>query len=146
MGLFKGLIIVRIEFDVSFFNPIQDGLFRGCSRMGGGLFGPPLSKIRHTYPTMMKLGTVIPYLRKIQKMYKSRDTYFDSCRHQRFFTGNQQILPHQEVHIRRLDFDTEFLILLTFLESLVIVLINMVTILMISAKITTPGLLKIRVF
>ena len=21
-------------------NPIQDGLFRGCSRMGGGLFGP----------------------------------------------------------------------------------------------------------
>ena len=25
-----------------FINPIQDGLFRGCSRMGGGgLFGPP---------------------------------------------------------------------------------------------------------
>ena len=23
------------------FNPIQDGRFRGCSRMGGGLFGPP---------------------------------------------------------------------------------------------------------
>ena len=33
-------------------NPIQDGLFRGCSRIGGGggLFGPPLLKIRHTYP------------------------------------------------------------------------------------------------
>ena len=46
----------------------------------------------------------------------------------------------------RLDFDTQFLILLTFLQSLVIVLINMVTILMMSAKITTPGLLKIRVF
>ena len=41
---------------------------------GGGLFWSPLPKIRHTYPTMMKLGTVIPYLRKIQKMYKSRDT------------------------------------------------------------------------
>ena len=46
----------------------------------------------------------------------------------------------------RLDFDTQFLICLNFLEPLVIVLINMVTILMISAKISTPGLLKIRVF
>ena len=36
--------------------------------------------------------------------------------------------------------------LLTFLESLIIVLINVVTILMMSAKMTTPGLLKIRVF
>ena len=79
-------------------NPVQDGLFWGCSRMGGwGL--DPLPKIRHTYPTMMKFGTVIPYLNKIQKMYKSRDTFLDSCRHQYFFTGNQQILPHQEVHI-----------------------------------------------
>ena len=25
-------------------NPIQDGLFRGCLRMMGGLFGPPTSK------------------------------------------------------------------------------------------------------
>ena len=40
----------------------------------------------------------------------------------------------------RLEFDGQFL------ESLVIVLINIVTILMMSAKITTPGLLKIRVF
>ena len=52
-------------------NPIQDGLFPGCSRMwggeGGGAFWFPLPKIRHTYPTMMKLGTVIPYLRKMQK-------------------------------------------------------------------------------
>ena len=36
-----------------------------------------------------------------------------------------------------------FLILLTVFESLVVALINMVTILMMSAKIT-PGLLKIR--
>ena len=27
----------------------------------------PLPKIYHTYPAMMKLDTVIPYLRKIQK-------------------------------------------------------------------------------
>ena len=55
------------------FNPIHDGLFRGCSRMGGEPFWPPLPKIRHTYPKMMKPDTVIPYLRKIQKIYKSRD-------------------------------------------------------------------------
>ena len=45
---------------------------------GGGLFCP-LPKTRHTYPTMMKLGTVIPYLRQIQKMYKSRDTFLGFC-------------------------------------------------------------------
>ena len=40
-------------------NPIQDGSFRGCSRMGegggGGAKSAPLSKIYHTYPTTMKL-------------------------------------------------------------------------------------------
>ena len=79
--------------------------FFGAAHGSGGAFVAPLLKIGHTYPTMMKLGTDIPYLRKIL-----RKTIF------------------------------------TFLESLVIVLINMVTILMMSAKISTPGLLKIRVF
>ena len=60
-------------------NPIEDGLFWGCSRMVGGPFLIPLPKIYHTYPTMMKLGTVILYLRNIQKMYKSRDTLLDFC-------------------------------------------------------------------
>ena len=46
----------------------------------------------------------------------------------------------------RWHFDTKFLILLTFLESLKIVLIKRVTIFMISAKMATPGLLKITVF
>ena len=73
------------------------GFFGAAHGWGGFLAALP--KIRHTYPTMMELGTVIPYLRKIQKMYKSRDTYLDSCRHQHFFTGNQQILLHQEVRI-----------------------------------------------
>ena len=45
-----------------------------------------------------------------------------------------------------LDFDTWFLILLNFLESLIIVLINMVTILMMSAKMASLGLLKMRGF
>ena len=36
-------------------------------------------KICHTYPTMMKLCTVIPYLTKIQNIYKSRDTTIKLC-------------------------------------------------------------------
>ena len=32
-----------------------------------------------TYPTMMKLGTVIPYLKKIKKIYESRDTHPEFC-------------------------------------------------------------------
>ena len=68
--------ILAIKYQ--FLNPIQDGRFRGCSRMGGA-FLTPLPKIHQTYPTMMKLVTVIPYLRKIQKMYKSRDTPLEFC-------------------------------------------------------------------
>ena len=43
--------------------PIQDGPSRGCSK-------DPLPKICHTYPTMIKLNTVIPYLREIQKIFE----------------------------------------------------------------------------
>ena len=46
----------------------------------------------------------------------------------------------------RLHFGTKFLILLTFFESLINFLINMVTILMMSAKLATPGPFKIRTF
>ena len=81
------LLILRF----SSFNPIQDGHFRGCSRIGEGGKKVPLPKICHTYPTMMKLGTVIPYLKKIQEIYESRDTPPEFCWHQHFFTGNQQI-------------------------------------------------------
>ena len=49
-------------------------------------------------------------------------------------------------YMYRLHFDAKFLILLTFLESLKIVLIKKVTILMMPAKMATPGLLKIKVF
>ena len=58
-------------------SPIQDGHFWGCSQMWGAK-RPPL-KICHTYPTMMKLGTVIPYLKKFQKLYESRDTPPNFC-------------------------------------------------------------------
>ena len=47
--------------------PIQDVLFRDYSRMGEGAIRLPLPKICHTYSTIKKLGTVIPYVKKIQK-------------------------------------------------------------------------------
>ena len=46
---------------------------------GGGAKRHPLPKIFHTHPTMMKLGTVIHYLKKIPKIYESRDTTLDVC-------------------------------------------------------------------
>ena len=52
----------------------------GCSRMeGGGGAKRSLRKICHTYPTMMNLNTVIPYLKKFQKLYESHDTPLGFC-------------------------------------------------------------------
>ena len=87
----------RVKMAVYCINPIQDGLFWGCSRMEVAKMAP-LPKLCHRYPTMMKLGTVIPYLKEIQKIYESRDTPLEFCRYQQFFTGNQQILLYQEIH------------------------------------------------
>ena len=49
------------------------GAALGWSGGGGGAKRPPLPKICHTYPTMIQHDTIIPYLKKIQKIYKSRD-------------------------------------------------------------------------
>ena len=47
------------------------GWGRGGGGGGGGGGGKKalLPKICHTYPTVMKLGTVVPYLKEIQKIY-----------------------------------------------------------------------------
>ena len=46
-----------------------------------GFFGAAhgWDKFCHTYPTRMKLGTVIPYLKKFQKLYESCDTPLEFC-------------------------------------------------------------------
>ena len=62
-----------------FLNPIQHGVFLGLLKDGGGGKKALFPKICHTYPTMMKLGTVIPYPKKIQKIYESRDTPLEFC-------------------------------------------------------------------
>ena len=78
--------------EVNPLNPIKIGLFGAAHRdgEGGRAKSPPLPKICHTYPIIMKLGTLTPYLKKIQKIYKSSNTPFEFCPHQYFFTGNQQ--------------------------------------------------------
>ena len=48
-------------------------------RGGGGIKKAPLHKFCHTYYTMMKLGTIIPYLKKIQKLYELRDALIEFC-------------------------------------------------------------------
>ena len=52
--------------------------FFGAAHGWGGQKGL-LPKICHLYPTMMKLGTVISYLKKIKKIYESRDTSLEFC-------------------------------------------------------------------
>ena len=47
------------------------GFFGAAHGIEGGDKKAPLPKTRHTYSTMMKRGTVIPYLQKIQKIYES---------------------------------------------------------------------------
>ena len=54
------------------------GILGAAHRWGGGQKGP-LPKICHTYPTMMKVGTVIPYLKEIQKIHESCETPLEFC-------------------------------------------------------------------
>ena len=58
---------------MSFFVPTHGLGIRGRGG-GGGQKGPPPQNLSHISPTMMKLGIVTPYLKKIQKIYESRDT------------------------------------------------------------------------
>ena len=73
------------------------GIFRAAHGCGGQKDPPSLESI--TYPTTMKLGTVMPYLKKTQKIYESRDTPPEFCWHQHLFTRNQQSLLYQEIQI-----------------------------------------------
>ena len=50
------------------------GAFHGW---GWGKKAPSLKSVKH--PTMIKLGTVIPHPKKIQKIYESRDIPLEFC-------------------------------------------------------------------
>ena len=95
----------------------------------------PLPKICETHPAMMKPGTALPYLNKIQKISESSDTSMTSA-----------YISIFSPEISKFCYIKKYRYRLHFVESLKIVLINMVTILMVSAKLATRGLLKIKVF
>ena len=66
------------------FTPIQDGPLWSCSRMVEQK-DSPLSKICHTYATIITHGIVVPYPKNILEIYKSRDiTPLELCWHQHF--------------------------------------------------------------
>ena len=120
---------------------LRMGLFRTAHGWGREKRSP-VPKICYTYSTMMKLRRVIPYLKKTQKSYESRDTPLEFCQHQHFFIGNQQILLYQKIQIQ-IAFLHIIYNLLTFFEFLKIFFISMVKSLITSAKLAAPGLLKI---
>ena len=66
----------------SYLTVFRMGYFQGCSQIGRRGRETNLTKICYTYPTMMKLGTVKPYIKKIQKIFKSCDIHlkFHWCR------------------------------------------------------------------
>ena len=53
------------------------GAADGWVGRGGQKGAPSLKPVTH--PAMMKCGAVIPYLKKIQKIYESRDTLLEFC-------------------------------------------------------------------
>ena len=81
------------------------GAAHGCGGGGERRQKVPSPKICHTYPTMMKIGTLIPYLKKIQKIYKVRDTLLEFCRHQ-YFSPEISKFYYIKKYRYRLHFDT----------------------------------------
>ena len=71
-------------------------LFGAAHGLGGPKRLPSLKCL--TYPTMITLGTIMHYPKKIQNMYKSRDTPLE-FRWQYFFIEIKQILLYQEIQI-----------------------------------------------
>ena len=113
-------------------NPIQDGSFRGCSQKGGarGTKGPPF----------LESVTNILYLSINHVTHHLRSSDIS------IFLTEISKFCYIEKYRYRLYFDTLFLILLIFFESRNIFLINMVIILMMSKKMATLGVLKIKAF
>ena len=68
----------------------------------------PLLKTCQPYPTMIKLGTVIPYLKKNQNIYKSTDAPLNFWCHQHLFHRKSAKLA-----ISR-KIDIEYIIMLNF--------------------------------
>ena len=109
-----------------------------------GFFGAAhgRGKICQIYPTMMKLRPVIPYLKKVKKIHHMTHPLSSA---DSIFSPEISNFCYMKKYRYRLHFDKQFLILLTFRQSLNIFLINLVIIFMITAEMASPGPLKIMV-
>ena len=83
------------------FTLLRMGFFKG----GGGGQKQPLPKICCTYSTMMKLGKFIPYPKRIQKIYKSRETPLSSAE-MNIFSPEISNFHYIKKYRYRLHFDT----------------------------------------
>ena len=64
-----------LDFSKGTVNPISGWVFQWLLTDAHMM----VPKICHTYPTIMKLGTVITYLNRIQNICESHDTPFEFC-------------------------------------------------------------------
>lgn len=71
-----GILIIKTMTSLTLFRMgiVWVWLLRLFTDVGDGEQKIPIPKICHTYLSMMNLGTVITYLKRIQKKYVSRDT------------------------------------------------------------------------
>ena len=92
-----------------------------CRGNQKALLSPPA--ICHTYPTMMKLGTVVPYLNESQKHISARQTPWVVLTAAFFhrMSGNYVISKNTDIDCI---YGTKFLILLIGFESLKILQIK----------------------
>ena len=95
--------------------------------------------------TQLKLTAVIAYLKKIQKCINHVTHPFSSADIS-IFSLNISKFCYIKNYRYKLHFNAYFVIALVFFESLKVFLINMVAVLMMSAKLVTQGLLKTKVF
>ena len=88
--------------------------------------------------------TVVDWMEKIKKLYKALDT---PCSFEiSIFCKKLRILVISRNKDKKLHFNTWFAILLTIIEFLKIILMNVIAVVMISEKLSTPSPLKITAF
>ena len=122
-------------------NPIQGGHFQGCSRMGGAKRPPSLISVTHILQLWNLAQLYLTYRRS--KKYINHVTQPMSSADISIFSPEISKFCYIKKCRYRLHFDAWFLILLIFLKDF---LIKMIIILMMSAKMATPGLLKTMIF
>ena len=128
-----------------FLSLFRMGFFRAAQGRGGGDQRPPsLKSVTHIIKWWNLAASYLTQRRS--KKYMNHVTHLLSSVDISIFSAEISKFCYIKKYRYRLYFDKWFLFILTFLESLQIVIINMVKVLMMSEKMATPALLKIKVF